>query len=205
MNLGEIFSKLNGRVPKLTGSDSYRSYGILIPLTIINKELHLVFEVRSLELRSQPGDICFPGGRVDPSDPNPYEAAIRETSEELGILKQHIEHVHPLDYIIQPVEGRMIYPFVGFINQPEKINPNPDEVKEIFTVPLNYLLNTNPEEYHIHFKVMPEEKFPLHLIPGGENYGWKTRSITEYFYFYKDYVIWGLTANILRNFIATIK
>lgn len=205
MGIEELLSKLNGRTPKILGSERFRTYGILIPLIIKENRIYVVFEVRSMELRSQPGEICFPGGRLEKNDQSPMDAAIRETVEELGIQFENIENVQPLDYMIQSIEGRFVYPFVGMIHADSVMDPNPSEVKEIFMVPLDYLLKSEPESYSIHFKVMPEEKFPLHLIPGGKNYAWKTREIKEYFYYYNDYVIWGLTANILRHFLSLLK
>lgn len=204
MEMERLIEKINKREPTILGSENFRTYGILVPMIKVQNEIHLVFEVRSMELRRQPGEICFPGGKVDETDMNPKEAAIRETTEELGIDRNSIEQVYPLDYFIQPIEGRIIYPFVGIVNYPEKINPNPSEVKEIFTVPLSYLLKTEPEIYSLDFQVKPNENFPFHLIPGGKNYRWQTRKIEEAFYFYKDYCIWGLTAKILQNFLSKI-
>jgi len=205
MELQQIIEKVKGIKPRVLGRDRFASFGILIPLIKKDNEIHVVFEVRSLELRRQPGEICFPGGRIEKHDASPKEAALRETAEELGIPEEWIENVYPLDFIAQSAEGRIIYPFVGTIKNFEKCSPNPQEVKEVFTVPLNFLLNATPEEYEIQFHVVPEENFPYHLIPGGENYQWKTRKIKEYFYFYENYCIWGLTAFILRHFLSVIQ
>lgn len=175
-------------------------------LPLIQKEdgIHVLFEVRSLELRRQPGEICFPGGRIDPQDLDEKAAAIRETMEELGIERKGITGVFPLDFMISAF-GMMIYPFVGFLNSPESIRPNLAEVGELFTVPLTYFLKTDPEIYHINFKVEPEENFPFDLVIGGENYNWRTRALDEYFYTYEEKAIWGLTAKILSHFIDILR
>lgn len=204
MELETIITKLTSHTPKILGSDKFSKYSVMVPLIEKENEIHVLLEVRSLELRRQPGEICFPGGRIDPEDIDEKDAAIRETVEELGINKQHISDVNPLDYMISPF-GMIIYPFVGYINNPKTIVPNPSEVGEIFTVPLSFFINNEPEIYHIEFKAEPEEKFPFDLIVGGENYNWRTRGIEEYFYRYEGKVIWGLTAKILTHFIELIR
>jgi 8-oxo-dGTP pyrophosphatase MutT (NUDIX family) len=204
MELEKIITKLTHHTPKILGSEKFSKYAVMVPLIEKEDGIHVLLEVRSLELRRQPGEICFPGGRIDAEDIDEEEAAIRETVEELGISKEHISDVNPLDYMISPF-GMIIYPFVGFINNPKTIVPNPAEVGEIFTVPLSFFFNNEPEIYHIEFKAEPEVNFPFDLIVGGENYNWRTRGLEEYFYRYEGKVIWGLTARILSHFIEVIR
>lgn len=204
MELEKIITKLTHHTPKILGSENFSNYAVMVPLIEKEDGIHVLLEVRSLELRRQPGEICFPGGRIDAEDIDEEEAAIRETVEELGISKEHISNVNPLDYMISPF-GMIIYPFVGYINKPNTIVPNPSEVGEIFTVPLSFFINNEPEIYHIEFKAEPEENFPFDLIVGGENYNWRTRGLEEYFYRYQGKVIWGLTAKILTHFIEVIR
>lgn len=197
-------SKLNTHNPSVLGSDRLSKYAVMLPLIQKDNGIHVLFEVRSLKLRRQPGEICFPGGKIDTQDKDEKSAAVRETCEELGIKNEDILEVFPLDFMISPF-GMMVFPFVGYINSPEKILPNLSEVGEIFTVPLAHFLQIPPDIYHINFKVEPEENFPFDLIAGGENYNWRTRSNDEYFYIYEEKVIWGLTAKILFHFIEVIK
>lgn len=204
MKLEQIYNKLNEKNTNQQ-AEKIRSYGILIPLVEIDHEVHVLFEVRSMKLRSQPGEICFPGGRMEEYDQSPEEAAVRETSEELGITKDLIKNVLPLQVLRQPWSNRILYPAVGTITKPEKIKPNEDEVQEIFTVPLNHLLEQKPEVFKLEYKIASDSNFPFHLIRGAENYRSKTLSLHEDFYFYKDYAIWGLTAKILRNFLDIVR
>ncbi|MEN1966748.1 CoA pyrophosphatase [Lentibacillus sp. N15] len=200
----DIMAKLNGRIPAILGYEDFRKHAILLPLIEKNNETHILFEVRSMKLRSQPGDICFPGGKIDPTDPDPEYCAIRETTEELRIPKAVVQNIVPLDYIVAD-NGRMIYPFAGTITNPEQINPNTAEVSETFTVPLSYLLSAKPDVYKVHFNVVPADDFPLDLIVGGEDYNWRVQSKNELFYHYNDRVIWGLTAKILNHFLYLIE
>lgn len=204
MNLSSITAKLKNRLPSILGSEKFQKSAILLPLLEIDNEIHILFEVRSMHMRSQPGDTCFPGGRIEPEDSGPLASAIRETTEELGIPEAAIQDVVPLDYIVSD-SGRLIYPYAGILTQTDKLTPNPEEVGEVFTVPLKYLLQTEPEEYKINLQVMPEDNFPLDLIVGGENYNWQTRQINEIFYRYEGKVIWGLTAKVLVHFLELLR
>ena len=203
MELKNIINKIENRQATVMGEKHFRTYGILVPLIVKNDEIHILFEVRSEELRSQPGEICFPGGRYEKNDQTVKVTAIRETAEELGIKQDQITQVYQLDYLIQSMERRMIFPFVGFIDA-DKIHPNPAEVSEVFTVPLEYFRHTEPDIYPLQFQIADNKEFPFHLIPGGKNYPFRMRAIQEYFYIYEGYCIWGLTAKILNHFLSIV-
>ncbi|WP_066368693.1 NUDIX hydrolase [Neobacillus fumarioli] len=198
-----IFRKLQEHTPSILGSRHMIRYAVLLPLIQKEDEVHILFEVRSHFLRRQPGEICFPGGKVDPNDLDEKAAAIRETIEELGIEKDEILNVSPLDYMFFPSD-MLLYPYAGFIQHPENIRLNQAEVEEIFTVPISFFLNQPPRIYRVNFKVEPDENFPFELIPGGQNYKWRKRGMEEYFYVYENRTIWGLTARILAHFIEII-
>ncbi|MFD1852024.1 NUDIX hydrolase [Oceanobacillus bengalensis] len=203
MDSSHIIGKLKNRKATIYGEDKFFKSAVLVPLVEINDETHILFEVRSMQMRRQPGDICFPGGKIDEEDESPAHCAMRETTEELGLSPHDITDITPLDYIVSDM-GRIIYPFVGRLNNIDNIIPNPTEVGEVFTVPLEYLLQNEPETFKVHVHLQPEESFPLDLIVGGENYQWQMRHIDELFYRYEEKVIWGLTAKILHQFITLI-
>ncbi|SFK08664.1 NUDIX domain-containing protein [Halobacillus dabanensis] len=205
MNAKTILDKVKKHEPSVLGHEQFRKFAVLLPLIEKNGELHVVFEVRSHQLRRQPGEICFPGGKIDPEDPSAKQAAIRETEEELGVESGNFTEVHPLDYLISPF-GMIVYSFAGYLNvTEEELIRNPDEVREVFTVPLSFFMENGPRIHHVHFEARPESNFPFDLIPGGEDYNWRTRQLEEYFYIYGDKVIWGMTARILAHFVDLIK
>ncbi|MDQ0273648.1 NUDIX hydrolase [Cytobacillus purgationiresistens] len=204
MEIQRLEKMLSNRKPIILGSEQFARFAVMLPLIEKEGQLHVLFEVRSLQLRRQPGEICFPGGRVDQCDESEKHAAIRETSEELGISENSIVPLSSLDYMISPF-NTIIYPFVGVLKNSEKIVPNPTEVEEVFTVPLQYFLNKEPKIHFIDFKAEPGKDFPFNQIPGGENYKWQSRKVEEVFYYFDDKVIWGLTARILQHFITLIK
>ncbi|RFU67688.1 CoA pyrophosphatase [Peribacillus saganii] len=204
MKLESVLHKIKTHTPTILGSRSFSKYSVLLPLIEKEEGLHVLFEVRSLKLRRQPGEICFPGGRIDPDDTDEKGAAIRETVEELGLKQGDISDVYPLDYLISPF-GMIVYPYMGLIKNIQEIKPNAAEVGEIFTVPLSFLMKTDPKIYQVNFRAEPENDFPFDLIVGGENYNWRARQIEEYFYIYENRVIWGMTARILAHFVEILK
>lgn len=200
----KILEKIKAHDPAVLGSKDFSKYAILLPLLERNGEIHIVFEVRAHTLRRQPGEICFPGGRIDAGDATPQAAALRETKEELGILAEEISAVYPLDYMVSPF-GMIIYAFAGSIDAGADFKPNPAEVDSLFSVPLSFFLETRPEIYYMNFNIQPEENFPYDLIEGGQDYSFQPRQMEEYFYLYEDKVIWGLTARILAHFMEIIR
>jgi coenzyme A diphosphatase NUDT7 len=201
--LNIITEKLQDREAHVLDHQQYHKSAVMIPLVEKDDRLHILFEVRSEHLRRQPGEVCFPGGRVDQADAGPQEAAIRETCEELGIQNDQIEPLAALDFL--PSFSSIIYPFVGRLNDESEIQPNPAEVAEVFYVPLDYFLTTTPKRHDIQVQLEPDESFPFHLISNGKDYNWRTGVIPEYFYIYNDYVIWGLTARILYHFVSLVR
>lgn len=203
MKIQQISEALLGRTPSILGHEQFMKFAVLLPLVEVNNEVHILFEVRALTLRRQPGEVCFPGGRIEKGE-EPRIAAARETSEELGIKESEITNMIPLDFMVSAF-GTIIYPFVGTIKNPGSIKPSEAEVGEVFTVPLAFFKKNQPATYKINFQVEPEDGFPFDLIIGGENYNWQTRSMDEYFYRVNGKVIWGLTARVLTHFLELME
>ncbi|XP_055992698.1 peroxisomal coenzyme A diphosphatase NUDT7 isoform X1 [Sorex fumeus] len=120
-------------------------YSILLPLLVKEGRLHLLFTLRSKKLRRSPGEVCFPGGKHEPTDVDDVATALREAQEEVGLEPQRVDVVcrlvpHLLD------RDALIIPVVGFIDHNFQAQPNPEEVQEVFLVPLEYFLH--PVVYH---------------------------------------------------------
>ncbi len=191
------------REPKPIGMHHY--YSVLVPLVEKKGKLHLLYEVRADNLSRQPGEICFPGGRLE-ADETPEECAIRETSEELNLEKSLINIISPMDYL-HTYSNFTLYPYLGVIDYEHVKNVcvNQDEVKEIFLVPLSYLLKTEPELFH--FDVIPNvgQDFPYEKINSKAGYNWRKGKTTVPIYQYKDKAIWGLTARITYDLMSLMK
>lgn len=103
-------------------------------------DMELLFTVRSSELRNHSGQISFPGGRSEENE-TIRETALRETCEEVGISKARISVLGDLSSMYVPVSKSMIYPILGYYAGELATRINASEVEEVFTIPLNTLLD----------------------------------------------------------------
>ncbi len=200
----DFFKSLKERKLKINGYENLKKFGVLVPLTCIKDEYHLIFQVRADKIASQPGEISFPGGGREPGDKNIIETAIRETKEEFGLSRDKINVLAHLDTLITPY-NMVLRPFIAEILDYEKIIPHEAEVKEVFTVPLSFFLENEPEEYFLDIKaeISPEKHFPTHWV--NEDYNWKVGNYSVIFYQYENRIIWGFTAKIIENLVKIIK
>lgn len=203
MDLEKIKNGLNQNQPLFIGEETAMRFAVLIPLVQVNEEWHVLFEVRSLTMRKQPGDISFPGGRMDSTDATPVDAAIRETHEELGVDPSNIRILGQMSTFI-PNSSFVVYPFVGIIDDHLTYQLNKVEVEKVFTVPVKWLLNHQPYKHLVPMQPMPLKDFPYDKIANGNQYQWRAREMEEWFYDFEQYTIWGLTARILKHFIDTL-
>lgn len=203
MNISNIENIVSNYEPKT--EKSYKYSAVLIPLINIDGEYHLLYEVRSFDLKSQPGDICFPGGKTEEGETG-EESAIRETMEELNLNRDQIRIMGEVDTIMTPF-NLIIRVFVGeLINvSVEDINYSKDEVEDVFTVPLHYLLNNEPREYIFDSQMIIPEDFPIDKVYNGENYNWRRGKYPTYIYEYDNYFIWGMTARMTLQFTELFK
>lgn len=194
---------LRGRIPNILEHEEAVKSAVLLPLVEYEGETCILFEKRALSLKQQPGEICFPGGAIEESDPGKAVAAIRETCEELGLMPEDIDLITTLDIMVTPFNF-IIYSYVGCIKDYNKIKPNADEVEEVFCVPLSFLINNKPITKEASYKMDTPEDYPFDLIPQGKNYPFRQATYPQHFYIWHEYVIWGLTARILNHFIKLL-
>lgn len=199
-DINNIFSNYT---PYINGWEKFKRASVTIPLVKYNNSLHILFEVRAKTLRTQPNEVCFPGGKIE-NDENPLNTAIRETCEEIGICEDKIKIISPLDIFVSPF-NTIIHPYLIFIEDINNMKINVDEVEEVFFVPLDFLLNTNVNTFINKVNITLDDNFPYDLIPKKHNYKFSTGSYEVPFYIYNEYVIWGITAKILRNFLSYLK
>ncbi len=185
-----------GRRPRMIGERQFTKYAVLVPLVESPDGTAILFERRSNKLRRQPGEICFPGGRLEPGE-TPQECSVRETTEELCIDQQQIHIFGPGDTFVSPF-NLIIYPFIGLLKD-YRNTCNPEEVAEMIAVPLEFFLHHSPENYKSTVISKLPGDFPYERIPRGENYPWATGTHDILFYQYKDHLIWGITALIVHS------
>ena len=132
-----------GRVPP-PGADSRRA-AVLVPVLAEPEGLRLVYTVRKADLQDHAGQISFPGGSMDPADGSLLETALREAEEEIDLSRDLVEIVGELEEMYIPPSNFTVSPFVGLLPPGAGMVIAPDEVEEIFTVPLEELLD--PETF----------------------------------------------------------
>jgi 8-oxo-dGTP pyrophosphatase MutT (NUDIX family) len=147
-------------------------------------EPHIALTRRTPTLRLHSGQISFPGGRIDPHDFSPKEAALRETREEIGIATDHLEVHGPLEPVFTVVSNFILLPFVGFAAEAPAFAPNPHEVAELIELPFGHLVDP----------ATPRDE--IWLVRGDR------RRVG--FYLYREHKIWGATARVLRQIIAMV-
>ncbi|WP_291652372.1 CoA pyrophosphatase [Clostridium sp.] len=195
----DVIKKFYNNRPYINGWEKMKRASVAILLVEVEDRLNIVFEVRAMHMRSQPGDISFPGGKIDLNE-NEKEAVIREICEELGLSNEDFEIIAPLNLLVTHY-SLLIHPFVGYIKNFDNININKDEVDHIVLVPLDYLLSNEPREENSKIIVNRSGDFPYDLINGGKNYKFKEGVYRSLFYKYENYVIWGITALMLEDFL----
>lgn len=194
----EMKQQWRDRIPGVIERQNGKHSSVVLPLIKRNGRLEVLFEVRAAKLHRQPGEVCFPGGLVE-SGETYEEAACRETMEELLIAKEQIDIIAPLDYLDMS-SGLTVHVYLCEIKD-YKDTFSSDEVDRVFSVPLQWFLENEPQRYVTQFRTIPGEDFPFHLIPGGRDYNWRSGKYHVYFYPYEKEVIWGMTAKILYGFV----
>ena len=185
--------------------NDFRHYAVLIPLIEGEEGIRVLYEVRAADLDRQPGEICFPGGQVEPGETY-GECALRETEEEIGIPREKIELLDELT-VIYGVGRFAMHCFPGMIAKEtaDKMNISRDEVGEVFTVALEDLMNTEPEIYRAELIQKGPEDFPYEKITGESSYDWSRLTSPVPVYDVDGRMIWGLTGRATKVLVETLK
>lgn len=152
---------------------------VLIPIVAREPEPTLLFTQRTAHLTDHAGQVSFPGGRMEDTDASPIETALRETEEEIGLHRRHIDVLGTMpDYFTGT--GYRVTPVVAVVQPPFELRADPFEVAEIFEVPLSFLMNgAHHERRTANFPTLGRRSF--YAMP------------------YDRFFIWGVTAGMLRN------
>lgn len=153
---------------------------VLLPLVMREEGLTLLFTQRTAHLTDHGGQVSFPGGRAETFDLSAIDTALRETEEEVGLDRRHVEVLGTLpDYVTGT--GYRVTPVVALVHPPFALSADPHEVAEIFEVPLQFLMDgSNHQRRSAEF-------------PNGRG------RRTFYAMPYERFFIWGATAGMLRN------
>jgi 8-oxo-dGTP pyrophosphatase MutT (NUDIX family) len=157
---------------------SLRKAAVLVAVQMIEDTPHIILTKRAAALKHYPGQVAFPGGKVDAEDADAISTALREAEEEIGLPPSQVEvlgclapHVTITDFRITPV--------IGLVEGPISLLAEQSEVDEIFVVPLSFL--TDPDNYYIRARSYFGKPRKYYTVPFG------------------PYYIWGATARMLRG------
>jgi len=197
MNINYVEQFMDGRKPGAIGLR--RDCAVLIPLVERADGLHLLFEQRSSKMKTQPGDVCFPGGRMEKGE-SPTECALRETEEEIGIPAERIRILGQFDTIYE-VSQLTMNTVIGVIREEdlEHLKLNPAEVDVVFTVPYRFFRDTEPIRYEYDV-IQKVDDFPYEEAGIRKDYRWRVGKNSAPIFHYGEgesrQIIWGLTARI---------
>lgn len=152
------------------------SAAVLVPIVERPAGLTVLLTLRASHLKHHAGQISFPGGRVEPRDATPWDAALRETEEEIGLSRAFVTRAGYLpDHIV--ISGFRVTPAVGFVRSGFGLSLDRTEVADVFEVPLDYILD------------------PSHHVPRERHYQGTT--ILTWDIPWEGRQIWGATASML--------
>ncbi|MED5464038.1 MAG: CoA pyrophosphatase [Myxococcota bacterium] len=183
MSEGWVLRTVRDLAPREVDSTGLRLSAVLMllrPSGTGPEDFDVVFTRRSAELPSHAGQVSFPGGRLEEGE-SPWEAALRETREELGIDTEGVECVGQLDELIT-ISDYHVTPFVGLVRGEFEYEPDEREVARVFHVPLSALLLQEAWEMHEHT--------------------YQSRQVQVWYFNYDGEVIWGVTGEILRGLLG---
>ncbi|MDR0596776.1 MAG: CoA pyrophosphatase [Clostridiales Family XIII bacterium] len=209
LTIGGIEGALRGHVPKPIGRYGYSA--VMLPLVRgAGGELSLLYEVRADELKKQPGEIAFPGGKMERGE-TPEQTAVRETCEELCVPESAVRLIRQFDYIVS-YSNFTIYSCVGEIDAGAlAAEPNRGEVKDTFLVPLSFFVDGEPEVYVNRVAPVIADGFPYERIKFRDGYSWREGQSTVPIYVWREpntgveRIIWGLTAQLTRRFAEVVR
>ncbi len=164
-------------------SDSYRNSSVLVPVIMWKDEPEIMFTLRTAGIKHG-GQISFPGGGKE-GDETIEETALREAHEETGLDSEHVEVVGQLTPLFVNHSNNMVTPVVGFVDEEQEFCANPNEVDEIFTVPISKLIDSEfarTEDWKLRELDYEIPLWDVHEVP-----------------------LWGATAMMLSEFIELYK
>jgi coenzyme A diphosphatase NUDT7 len=195
-NLRESLSSVRGPL----GYPFLRS-AVIVPLIQRGESVEIVLELRTRQLRRSPGEVGFPGGRLEAGE-SPWQTALREIEEELGVAGDEVECLGQLPEQ-QRRRDELIVPFVGRLAEEVELKPEGIEVEEVFTLSLDHLLHNEFRQAGLTEQTTLSADFPLNYLPNGRWDRTVTRPVR--YLIYGKYLIWGLSANILYQLLELIR
>ncbi len=164
--------------------EDLKAAAVLVPLVARRDGFTVILTQRTDHLDAHAGQISFPGGRVEEGDHDDTATALRETEEEIGLARRHVEIVGRLD-TYETGTGFVITPIVGLVTPPFDLDIDSYEVAEVFEVPLAFILDST--NHHFESRVFAGQERRFYVLP------------------YEKWRIWGATAHMLVNLYEELR
>lgn len=185
--------------------EHYFESAVMLCIANIGGKDCFILEKRAKNIR-QAGEISFPGGKKDKADKSFKETAIRETMEELQIKRNKISNISKLGLLVTPL-GVLIECYICKLNieNLDEINYNRDEVEKLLAVPIEFFMKTEAVKGEV--EICNKAKFDIKKYNFPERYenDWRIPNRYVYIYMFEEEPIWGMTAEIICDFIKTLK
>lgn len=181
MILDDLRSTLSTKInPVLKGGGKHKLASVLV--VIYGNSPFVLMTEKPKHMKFHAGEISFPGGKLDSSDEDLLETALRETSEEIGLTVKKDQVIGQLNPVVTLNSGFKILPFVSILDKISNLSPNA-EVKKIFHIPLEPFLQT-----------MKNDPDPTHHL------------IQEMYTFeFQGKIVWGASARVLKQIVDCLK
>jgi 8-oxo-dGTP pyrophosphatase MutT (NUDIX family) len=168
-------------------NEAPKAAAVLIPLLRQENVWRVLFTRRTATLAEHSGQVAFPGGRADPGDASPEMTALREAYEEIQLQPEDVHIIGKLREI-RTISNYCVTPVVGQIPWPYPFRLALGEVSRVFTIPLTWL--TESENHEIRLRELPHPFPPVPVV---------------YFRLYEDELLWGVSAQIVLDFLAALR
>ena len=175
--------QLQSRNPRRLAADHAGRAAVLMPILPHDEEFCFLLTQRTHKVETHKGQISFPGGIQEESDSNLLQTALRETWEEIGLASEGIHILGEFDEYLS-ITGLIVTPFAVWVEGPLNLAPNPDEVDEILKVPFSIFQESRTLRVETRVRLGVERKV--------------------YFYDFRGREVWGLTAQIIRDFLMLV-
>jgi 8-oxo-dGTP pyrophosphatase MutT (NUDIX family) len=176
--------QLQSRTPRRLAMDHAGRAAVLMPILPHGEDFCFLLTQRTHKVETHKGQISFPGGIQEDSDSNLLQTALRETWEEIGLSSEGIHILGEFDEYLS-ITGLIVTPFAAYLRGPLNLAPNPDEVDEILRVPFSLFQESRTLRVETRVRLGVERKV--------------------YFYDFQGKEVWGLTAQIIRDFLMLIE
>lgn len=184
----ELINKIKERLPLLEDVTSHtfgntpRLASVMLVLYYIDNELHLPFIVRPNYDGVHSGQVAFPGGKMEETDPSAVHTAIRETYEEIGVVvaPEQVLGTMPKIYVVP--SNMLVTPVIAYLDSKPEFVIDHNEVAKVLEIKISDLLN--PDNHSKRQVIMPNNikmNFPSFLVQGEEIWGATARMLSEFF------------------------